>query len=106
MCTSSASSGPPEKFIEFVHDVELDQFQLRKASCNFFRWPVEILFNGQGKMYLHTGWDKFARDLALKSGCQFNFFNEGDSKMIVKVFDETSCRRHYHTGESLSDTDS
>jgi hypothetical protein len=57
-------------------------------------------------MYLHTGWDKFARDLALEPDCQLTFLYEGDGVMIVKVFDDTSYRRHYHTGESGSDTDS
>ncbi|KAK1617068.1 hypothetical protein QYE76_022585 [Lolium multiflorum] len=55
-------------------------------------------------MYLHTGWDKFARDLALEPGCQLTFLYEGDGEMIVKVFDDTACRRHYHTGESGSNT--
>jgi hypothetical protein len=41
-------------------------------------------------MYLHTGWDKFARDLALELGCQLTFLYEGDDEMIVKVFDDTS----------------
>jgi hypothetical protein len=27
------------------------------------------LFDGQGEMYLHTGWDKFTHDLALEPGC-------------------------------------
>jgi hypothetical protein len=67
---------------------------------------VEVLFDGQGKMYLHTGWDKFARDLHLEPGCQLTFLYEGDGEMIVKVFDDTACRVHYHTGESGSDTDS
>jgi hypothetical protein len=96
----------PEKFAEFVDGVEPAQLQLREASYNFCRWNVEVLFDGQGKMYLHTGWDKFARDLELEPGCQLTFLYEGDGEMIVKVFDDTACRRHYHTGESGSDTDS
>ncbi|KAK1616773.1 hypothetical protein QYE76_022290 [Lolium multiflorum] len=75
---------------------------LREASCNFYRWTVEILFGGQGKMYLHTRWGKFARDLALEPGCQLTFLYEGDGEMIVKVFDATACRRHYHTGRDLA----
>ncbi|XP_071681417.1 B3 domain-containing protein Os03g0212300-like [Lolium perenne] len=97
----------PDKFAEFVDGVEPAHLQLREASCNFCRWPVEVLFDGQGKMYLHTGWDKFARDLHLEPGCQLTFLYEGDGEMIVKVFDDTACRVHYpHTGESGSDTDS
>ncbi|KAK1644636.1 hypothetical protein QYE76_062441 [Lolium multiflorum] len=48
-------------------------------------------------MYLHTGWDKFARDLALEPGCQLTFLYEGDGEMIIKVFDDTACHKHYHT---------
>jgi hypothetical protein len=96
----------PDKFAEFVDGVEPAHLQLREASCNFCRWAVEVLFDGQGKMYLHTGWGKFARDLALEPGCQLTFLYEGDGEMVVKVFDDTACRRHYHTGESESDSDS
>jgi hypothetical protein len=35
----------------------------------------------------------------------FTFLWEGDDEMIVKVFDKTSCRRHYHTDESGENTD-
>ncbi|KAK1612698.1 hypothetical protein QYE76_036371 [Lolium multiflorum] len=55
-------------------------------------------------MYLHTGWDKFARDLALEPGCQPHLPLRGGGEMIVKVFDDSACR-HYHTDESGSDTD-
>jgi hypothetical protein len=56
--------------------------------------------------YLHTGWDKFARSHNLVAGCLLTFLYEGDDEMIVKVFDKTSCRRHYHTGESDEGSDS
>ncbi|KAK1686977.1 hypothetical protein QYE76_047825 [Lolium multiflorum] len=95
-----------DKFAEFIDGVEPAHMQLWEASCNFCQWTVEVLFDGQGKMYLHTRWDKFARDLALVPGCQLTFLYEGDGEMIVKVFDDIACRRHYHTGESGSDTDS
>ncbi|KAK1618007.1 hypothetical protein QYE76_023524 [Lolium multiflorum] len=75
----------PDKFAEFVDGVEPAQLQLWEASCNFCGWPVEVLFDGQGKMYLHMGWDKFARDLALEPGCQLTFLYEEDGEMIVKL---------------------
>jgi hypothetical protein len=96
----------PDKFAEFVDGVEPAELQLREASCNFRRWRVEVLFDGQGKMYLHTGWDKFARYLDLEPGCQLIFCYDGDGDMVVKVFDGTSCRRYYHISESSSSTDS
>jgi hypothetical protein len=43
-------------------------------------------------MYPQTGWKKFACDLNLEAGCQITFLYEGDSEMVIKVFDETSCR--------------
>jgi hypothetical protein len=64
------------------------------------------LFYGQGKIYLHTGWDKFAHAHNLKEGCLLTFLYEGDDEMIVKVFDKISCCRHYHTDESSEDTGS
>jgi hypothetical protein len=36
------------------------------------------LFDAQGKMYLHTGCDKFTRYLALEPGCRLTFVYEGD----------------------------
>jgi hypothetical protein len=62
------------------------------------------LFDEQGKMYLHT-WDKFARAHNLEAGCLLTFLYEGNSEMIVKVFDKISCHSHYHTNESGEDTD-
>ncbi|KAK1644539.1 hypothetical protein QYE76_062344 [Lolium multiflorum] len=96
----------PDKFAEFVDGVEPAELQLREACCNFCRWRVEVLFDGQGKMYLHTGWDKFARYLDLEPGCLLTFLYEGNGDMVVKVFDGTSCRRHYHIIESSSSGDS
>ena len=80
--------------------------RLWEASCGSCRWPVEVLFDGQGKMYLHTGWEKFARAHNLAAGCLLTFLYEGDGEMAVKVFDETACRRHYHTDDSDEDSDS
>jgi hypothetical protein len=35
------------------------------------------LFNGQGEMYLHTMWDKFARAHNIDVGCLLTFLYEG-----------------------------
>jgi hypothetical protein len=47
-------------------------------------------------MFLHTRWEKFARTHNLEVGCLVNFKSEGDNDLRVKVFDDTSFRRHYH----------
>jgi hypothetical protein len=64
------------------------------------------LFDERGKMYLHTGCDKFARAHNLDASCLLTFLYEGNDEMIIKVFDKISCRRHYHMDESGEDTDS
>ncbi|KAK1629175.1 hypothetical protein QYE76_003490 [Lolium multiflorum] len=86
----------PDKFTEFVADNEPSVLHLREAGCYCCLWPVDVLFDGRGKMYLHTGWEKFARYNDLQAGCVLTFNYLGDADMSVKVFDDTSCRRHYH----------
>nr|XP_051216791.1 B3 domain-containing protein Os03g0212300-like [Lolium perenne] len=93
-----------DKFTEFVASNVLAALQLRKASCGFSRWPVDVLFDGRDKMYLHTGWEKFSRFHDLQAGCVLTFSYQGDEEMSVKVFDDTSCRRHYH-GDDEEDDD-
>jgi hypothetical protein len=56
---------------------------------------VNVFFNGHNKMYLHTGWEKFARFHDLQAGCVLTFLPRR-REMSVKVFDDTSCHRHYH----------
>ncbi|KAK1685998.1 hypothetical protein QYE76_046846 [Lolium multiflorum] len=41
----------PDKFTKF----EPTEVTQREASGGFCRWFVEVLFDGEGKMYLHTG---------------------------------------------------
>jgi hypothetical protein len=59
----------PDKFAESVAGNELAALQLWEVGCGFFRWPVDVLFDGHGKMYLHTGWEMFARFHDQQAGC-------------------------------------
>ncbi|KAK1667111.1 hypothetical protein QYE76_055270 [Lolium multiflorum] len=86
----------PDKFVDFVAGNEPAALHLREAGCNCCRWPVDVLFDGRIKIYLHTGWEKFSRYHDLEVGCVLTFSYLGDVDMSVKVFDETRCRRHYH----------
>ncbi|XP_051221641.1 B3 domain-containing protein Os03g0212300-like [Lolium perenne] len=86
----------PDKFAEFVAGNEPAALQLREAGGGFCRWPVDVLLDGREKMYLHTGWEEFARFYGLQAGCVLTFSYQGDEQVSVKVFDGTSCRRHYH----------
>ncbi|KAK1607388.1 hypothetical protein QYE76_031061 [Lolium multiflorum] len=93
----------PDKFVGFVAGNELAALQLREAGCCFCRWPVDVLFGGRGKMYLHTSWEKFTRFHDLQAGCVLTFSYQGDEEMSVKLFDDTSCRRHYHVDDEEDD---
>ncbi|KAK1610132.1 hypothetical protein QYE76_033805 [Lolium multiflorum] len=95
-----SSSSWEERCFEFLLRIDDDPLAIKRLPDKFAE------FIDGGKMYLHTGWDKFARDLDLEPGCQLTFLYEGDGEMIVKAFDDTACRRHYHTDDSGSDTDS
>ncbi|KAK1697291.1 hypothetical protein QYE76_013988 [Lolium multiflorum] len=88
---------------KFVAGKELAALHLWEAGCDCCRWPVDVLFDGRGKMYLHTGWEKFARYHDLQAGCVLTFSYLGDADMSVKVFDDTSCRRHYHGDDDEED---
>ncbi|KAK1619373.1 hypothetical protein QYE76_024890 [Lolium multiflorum] len=94
----------PNKFSEFVAGNEPATMHLREAGCDCFRWPVDVLFDGRGEMYLHTGWEKFTCYHDLQAGCVLTFSYLGDADMSVKVFDDTSCRRHYH-GDDVEEDD-
>jgi hypothetical protein len=83
------------KFGEFIAGNKSTTLQLREASCGFCRWPVDVL--------LHTIWEKFVPVQNLQAGCVLTFRYEGDDKMSVMVFDDTSCRRHYHTDNEEDD---
>ena len=61
---------------------------LWEANCGFCCWPIEVLFNGEGRMFLHTGWEKLAHAHAhsLEVGFLVNLNWEGDDELRVKVF--------------------
>ncbi|KAM0899137.1 hypothetical protein ACQ4PT_021444 [Festuca glaucescens] len=73
---------------------------LREASCGQWQWPVEVLFDRQRKMYLDAGFEKFFRTNSLEVGCLLVYRYEGNDDMHVSVFDDSSCRRHYHSDDS------
>jgi hypothetical protein len=56
-------------FAEFLACRVSAGVNLREASCGFCRWPVDVLFDQQGKMYLDAGFEKFARAHNLEARC-------------------------------------
>jgi hypothetical protein len=56
-----------DKFTEFLAGRESAYINRREDNCNECRWPVEILFDLQGKMYLDGGFKKFPAPTAWRS---------------------------------------
>ncbi|KAK1683374.1 hypothetical protein QYE76_044222 [Lolium multiflorum] len=61
---------------------------LREASCGYYRWIVDAIYDARGKMYLNIGWEKFARHHSLEATSS-SLFSFGNRDMSVKVFDES-----------------
>jgi hypothetical protein len=86
----------PDKFVEFLVGREPAGVKSREVSYGFYRWPIEVFFNGQGKMYLDNGFEKLARSHSLKAGCLLHFLYEDDGDLSVGMFDNLSFRMHFH----------
>ena len=98
----------PDKFAEFLDGREPAEMFLREESCGVCRWTVQVWFDGEGKMFLSSGWEEFAREHNIEVGCLVQFSYEGDGNMVVKVFDDgdsESCRVHYHGDDSCVDSE-
>ncbi|KAK1680201.1 hypothetical protein QYE76_041049 [Lolium multiflorum] len=87
----------PKKFADYLDGKEPAKVYLRAADCGPRLWTVEVLFDGQGRMYLDKGWEKFAIAHGVDFGWFVHFKYEGDDVLTVKVFDGTMCRRYYYS---------
>ncbi|KAK1642194.1 hypothetical protein QYE76_059999 [Lolium multiflorum] len=79
---------------------------LRAAGCGPRLWTVEVLFDGQGRMYLDKVWENFAIAHGVDFGCYVHFKYEGDDVLTVKVFDGTMCRKYYYSDDEVTDDES
>ncbi|KAK1680513.1 hypothetical protein QYE76_041361 [Lolium multiflorum] len=80
----------PKKIADYLDGKEPAKVYLRAADCGPRLWTVEVLFDGQGRMYLDKGWEKFAIAHGVDGFVHFKY--EGDDVLTVKVFDGTMCR--------------
>ncbi|KAK1652123.1 hypothetical protein QYE76_069928 [Lolium multiflorum] len=85
----------PDKFASVLDGREPREVKLREAGGGRLLWDVEVVFDGEGHMYLGRGWDQFAREYDVQRGHFLVFSYDGDAVLAVKVFDGTMCRRHY-----------
>ncbi|KAK1661358.1 hypothetical protein QYE76_049517 [Lolium multiflorum] len=96
----------PKKIADYLDGQEPAKVYLRAADCGPRLWTVEVLFDGQGRMYLDNGWEKFAIAHGVDFGCYVHFKYEGDDVLTVKVFDGTMCRRYYYSDDEDTDDES
>ncbi|KAK1614221.1 hypothetical protein QYE76_019738 [Lolium multiflorum] len=95
-----------DSFADYVAGDERPRsLHLREDGCGCSRWIVDVIYDARGKMYLHIGWEKFARYHRLEAGFVLLFSYFGDRDMSVKVFNEMRCRRNYHGDNAEEDDD-
>nr|XP_051210843.1 B3 domain-containing protein Os03g0212300-like [Lolium perenne] len=96
------------KFFEFVVHIKEDgSKRLLEKFAQYLagREPASAHLRKEGHMFLHTGWERFARAHNLEAGCLVNFKWEVDDELRVKVFNDTSCYRHYHSDNNDEGSD-
>ncbi|XP_051197095.1 uncharacterized protein [Lolium perenne] len=74
----------PDNYADFVAGNEPASLLLREAACDCCRWIGDVIFDMRGKMYLHTGWEKFVRFDDLEAGCVLTCSYLGEGDMTVK----------------------
>jgi hypothetical protein len=80
------------------------EVKLREAGGGRRLWDVEVVFDGEGRMFLERGWERFARDHDLGLGNFLVFNYRCDAVLTVMVFDGTMCRRHYKQDDDDDDS--
>ncbi|KAK1680847.1 hypothetical protein QYE76_041695 [Lolium multiflorum] len=93
----------PKKFADYLDGQEPAKVYLRAADCGPRLWTVEVLFDGQGRMYLDKGWENFAIAHGVDFGCYVHFKYH---VLTVKVFDGTMCRKYYYSDDEDTDDES
>ena len=95
----------PDKFAKLLDGREPREVKLREAGDGRrgLQWDVEVVFDGDGRMHLGRGWERFARAHCLQLGHFLVFRYDGDAVLTVKVFDGSMCRRHYQPDDDDDD---
>jgi hypothetical protein len=58
-------------------------------------WTAKVLFDRTGTPYLASGWRRFCQKHEIEAGHFVVFNYDSDHTLIVTVFDDNICRRHY-----------
>jgi hypothetical protein len=96
----------PPKFAQLLHPTPPSVFKVREAGSGRCYWEIEVLLDNDGVMYLDRGWEQFADAHGVQQGHFLNFHYNGRDTLAVKVFDGTTCRRHYYVASGDEDESS
>lgn len=83
----------PDAFVTELEGQEPRKLRLQMADCPNGAILVDVVFNGEGHMFLARGWRQFTRANSLKQGYFIQFKFDRDDLLLVKVFDGTMCRK-------------
>uniref|UniRef100_A0ACD5ZC44 Uncharacterized protein n=1 Tax=Avena sativa TaxID=4498 RepID=A0ACD5ZC44_AVESA len=89
----------PQKSASVLDGQEPHKLELQVPGGNTGLWPVDMLFDRIGQMYLYTGWKQFTHAHEIEAGHFLIFKYDGNGVLVVIVFDETMCWRHYHNDD-------
>ncbi|KAK1603956.1 hypothetical protein QYE76_027629 [Lolium multiflorum] len=89
----------PQRFASIVDGKDAHHVLLRVSGSATNLWPAEVMFDDEGQMFLHNGWRRFVRSHAIEAGHFVDFKYNFHGEFSVKVFEKTTCCRHYHTDE-------
>lgn len=92
----------PDEFAAALDGREPQELKLREAGGGRL-WAVDVVFDGDGHMYLTRGWAQFARAHGLGLGSFLVFTYDGGSTLSVSVFGVTTCRKRFQ--RKKEDTD-
>ena len=81
----------PDKFTELLDGQEPLEVKLQEAGGGRRLWDVEVVFDGEGHVYLERAWEQFARAHGLGLGDVLVFSYDGDAVLTVKVFGMSMC---------------
>ncbi|KAK1642060.1 hypothetical protein QYE76_059865 [Lolium multiflorum] len=85
----------PQRFTSIVDGQEPHHVLMRVSGGATVMWLAEVMFDGEGHMFLHNGWRCFTRSHAIEARHFVISKCDGHDEFSVKVFDETMCRCHY-----------
>ncbi|KAK1664122.1 hypothetical protein QYE76_052281 [Lolium multiflorum] len=90
----------PQRFASIFDGQKPHHILLRVFGGATILWSAEVMSDGEGQMFPHNGWRRFARSHTIDVEHFVVFQYDCHNEFNVTVFNETMCRRHYHSDEN------